>query len=136
MDILTQVDRLMVLDTTLDPDTLLIRSFSGSEGISRLFRFDIEMVADRTKAGSITPEDLIGQKMSMHLSLTTDYLAGERRHFNGIVNRFWNRFAPGKRTMAGDKDGGTGERIPFGKSLGNHMASVGLIIRFNFTGGE
>src|SRR5215471_18614797 len=88
LDILTQVDRLMVLDTTLDPDTLLIRSFSGSEGISRLFRFDIEMVADRTKAGSITPEDLIGKKMSMHLSLTTDYLAGERRHFNGIVNRF------------------------------------------------
>src|SRR5215468_6141291 len=88
VDILTQVDRLMVLETPLDPDTLLITSFAGSEAISRLFHFEIEMIAERTKASSVTPEDLIGQKMSIHLSLTSDYLASERRHFNGIVSRF------------------------------------------------
>jgi type VI secretion system secreted protein VgrG len=88
LEMLTQLDRLMVLDTALEPDTLLVTSFNASEAISGLFRYDIEMMAERTKAGGIAPEDLIGQKVALHLSLTTDYLAAERRHFSGICSRF------------------------------------------------
>ena len=72
-EVLTQAQRLMVLDTPLDPDLLLISSFTASEAISSLFRYEIEMVAERSKAAAVKAKDLIGEKFTVHLSLSSDY---------------------------------------------------------------
>jgi type VI secretion system secreted protein VgrG len=90
---LTQTQRLMVLDTPLDPDLLLISSLTASEGLSTLFRYDIEMLVERSKTGSVKAKDLIGELFTVHLSLSSDYLAGPWRHFNGIVSRFSQGYA-------------------------------------------
>ena len=87
-DVLTQAERLIVLDTPLDPDLLLISSFTASEAISNLFRYEIEMVVERTKVAAVKAKDLIGEKFTVHLSLSSDYENSPRRHFNGIVSRF------------------------------------------------
>jgi type VI secretion system secreted protein VgrG len=87
-DVLTQAQRLIVLDTPLDPDLLLISSFTASEAISSLFRYEIEMVAERSKAAAVKVKDLIGERFTVHLSLSSDYEGSPRRHFNGIVSRF------------------------------------------------
>lgn len=86
--VLTQAERLMVLDTPLGPDWLLISSFNASEVISGLFRYEIEMMAERAAAPGVKAKQLIGQKFTVHLSINSDYENSPRRHFNGIVNRF------------------------------------------------
>ena len=91
--VLTQLQRLMVLDTPLAPDVLLISSFTASEAMSNLFRYEIEMVAERSKAPGVKAKNLIGEKCTVHLSLNNDYLTGPRRHFNGIVSRFTQSYA-------------------------------------------
>lgn len=87
-EVLTQAERLMVLDTPLDPDLLLISSFTASEAISGLFRYDIEMLVERSKAASVKAKELIGEKFTVHLAISNDYENSPRRHFNGIVSRF------------------------------------------------
>jgi type VI secretion system secreted protein VgrG len=87
-DVLTQAERLIVLDTPLDPDLLLVSSFTASEAISSLFRYEIEMLVERTKVAAVKAKDLIGEKLTVHLSLSSDYENSPRRHFNGIVSRF------------------------------------------------
>jgi len=91
--VLTQLQRLMVLDTPLAPDVLLISSFTASEAMSSLFRYEIEMVAELSKAPGVKAKNLIGKKCTVHLSLNSDYLTGPRRHFNGIVSRFTQSYA-------------------------------------------
>jgi type VI secretion system secreted protein VgrG len=86
--VLTQLQRLMVLDTPLAPDVLLISSFTASEAMSNLFHYEIDMVAEGSKAPGVKAKNLIGEKCTVHLSLNSDYLTGPRRHFNGIVSRF------------------------------------------------
>lgn len=88
VDTLTQAGRLMVLDTPLGADVLLIKSFTAAELVSGLFRFELDMVVERSKAGSVKPEDVVGKKFTVHTCLTNHYDAAPQRHFNGIVNRF------------------------------------------------
>ena len=64
---LTQTGRLMILETPLDPDKLLITSFGGVESMSGLFRYDIEMIAEKSDAPSIAAEELIGEKFTVRL---------------------------------------------------------------------
>ena len=40
----TQAERLIAVDTPLGADKLLLRSFSGAEGISKLFHFQLDML--------------------------------------------------------------------------------------------
>src|SRR6516225_6033565 len=91
--VLTQLQRLMVLDTPLAPDVLLISSFTASEAMSNLFHYEIDMVAELSKAPGVKAKNLIGKKCTVHLSLNSDYLTGPRRHFNGIVSRFTQSYA-------------------------------------------
>jgi type VI secretion system secreted protein VgrG len=53
-----QAGRLMQFDTVLDTDKLLIDTFEGVEGISRLFDFQAELLADASE--DIDPSSLIG----------------------------------------------------------------------------
>jgi len=54
--------RYFYLDTPLGPDKLLLRGFSGNEGISRLFEFTLDCLAEN--AISVDFDKLIGQKVS------------------------------------------------------------------------
>ena len=78
----TQQDRFLNLETHLGPDKLLLRSFRGEEGISRLFRFHLDMLAEDS---AINFDDMIGQNVSFSVRLADTTKA---RYFNGYVNRF------------------------------------------------
>jgi len=73
--------RYFYLDTPLGPDKLLLRGFSGNEGISRLFEFTLDCLAEN--AISVDFDKLIGQKVSF--GIQGGAMRVDPRHFNGIV---------------------------------------------------
>lgn len=79
----TQAERLMTFTSSLGTDVLLIESLTGSEGISRLFSYRAELLAETGTA--IDPKDIIGQKVAIELSLVD--VQGSRL-FNGMVVEF------------------------------------------------
>lgn len=74
--------RLAQVTTPLGKDVLLLQGFTGEEAISRLFRFEIEALAENT--ANVEFDKLLGQKVSIHLELPD---AVEFRHFSGICVR-------------------------------------------------
>ena len=88
---LTQTDRLLVLETPLDPDTLVITSFDAEEGVSSLFRCDVEMMAEISDARSIKADQLIGQRCTLKVAMSNDYVGGPTRYFSGLISRFVQR---------------------------------------------
>ncbi len=77
----TQEGGLFKIDTPLGTDVLLLRGFHGSEGISRLFRFQLDLLSENS---SIAFSDIIGKNVTISL-LQPD---GSYRYINGIINRF------------------------------------------------
>jgi type VI secretion system secreted protein VgrG len=77
----TQEGGLFKIDTPLGTDVLLLRGFHGSEGISRLFRFQLDLLSENS---SIAFSDIIGKNVTLSL-LQED---GSYRYINGIINRF------------------------------------------------
>lgn len=75
-----QSDRFLTLTTPLGPDALLPRGFDGTEGISQLFHYRLDLMAEH--ATRIPFDQLLGQKVTIHLALEDG-----RRHFNGICSR-------------------------------------------------
>src|SRR4051794_18849192 len=76
-----QTDRPMKLTTPLGPNALLLVSFQGREGLSQLFRFDLQTVwVDKTKL--LLFEQLLGKKVTIEISPSTN-----KRYINGIVSR-------------------------------------------------
>ena len=61
----TQANQPIEVVTPLGTDTLLITSFQGEEGISRLFHFRIDMVAEVNK--EIAFNLILGQKVTIRL---------------------------------------------------------------------
>jgi type VI secretion system secreted protein VgrG len=78
----TQQQRLLQVTTPLGPDALLLKSFSGSESLSHLFRFQLDMLAEKEKP--VAFDQVLGQGVTVRLSLPNE----EERYFNGIVSRF------------------------------------------------
>jgi type VI secretion system secreted protein VgrG len=79
--------RQLSVDTPLGRDAFTLVTFAGDEGISTLFRFQLDLVA----ADSAIPfEQIVGQPVTVTLQLPS----GTGRHFHGIVSRF----AQGART--------------------------------------
>jgi type VI secretion system secreted protein VgrG len=78
----TQTDRPLKITTPLGPDILLLRGFRGQEEISHLFGFHANMVADQKD--EVRFDQIIGQSVSIEMRL----MDGNKRYFNGIVNRF------------------------------------------------
>ena len=78
----SQANRPMGVSTPLGPDVLLLQQFSGSEFLSRLFRFQLEMLAESST--DIAFDQILGQSVTVTLQMPD----GSSRHFNGIVNRF------------------------------------------------
>ncbi len=77
----TQDNRLIAIDTPLGKDVLLLHSFTGYEGISRLFRFELDLLSEDP---SISYDKIVGQRVTIRVSLAD----GRERYFNGFVSRF------------------------------------------------
>ena len=79
----TQKKRFLYLTTPLGEDKLLLRSFRGEEGISRLFRFELELLAENST--EVHFDKLIGQKVSFGLNSDSAFA---ERDLHGIVVEF------------------------------------------------
>jgi len=78
----TQHDRPLVVTTPLGPDVLLLTDFRGHEGISQLFSFHLDLLAERET--EVRFDKILGENVTVELRLFN----GEKRHFNGLVKRF------------------------------------------------
>src|SRR5438874_162456 len=76
-----QENRLLKLTSPLGDDVLLLQGFTAHEGISQLFKFNLDLLSDKN---SISFNDIIGQKVTMRVNL----FDGSDRYFNGFVSRF------------------------------------------------
>jgi type VI secretion system secreted protein VgrG len=77
----TQEHRFIAIDTPLGDDVLLLRGFSGYEGMSRLFRFDLDLLSEDA---AIPFADIVGQNVTLTLVMAD----GSTRYFNGVISRF------------------------------------------------
>lgn len=91
---LTQEKRLLQLSTPLGEDKLLLVSFSGTESLSSLFNFQLELVSEEL---DITPSDIVGKNVTFGIYRDSD----ELRYFNGCVRAF----------VAGDQDTSTDGKL-------------------------
>src|ERR1700690_1035500 len=78
----TQENRLLALDTPLGKDVLLLQGLTGREGISQIFKFDLDLLSDNN---AIAFKDIIGQRVTIRILLAD---GSSERYFNGFVSRF------------------------------------------------
>ena len=81
MGAFTQDNRLIQINTPLGRDALLLQAFTGQEGVSRLFHFDLMLHSENR---SLRFEALVGKKATIQITLPD----GTPRHINGIVSSF------------------------------------------------
>src|SRR4051812_37940372 len=77
----TQDTRRIAVATPLGSDVLLLTGFTGSEGLSRMFRFGLDMVSEDD---ALNFQDLVGQNATVRVTLAD----GTARYFNGYISRF------------------------------------------------
>jgi type VI secretion system secreted protein VgrG len=77
-----QADRPLIVTTPLGKDDLLLTGFRGHEGISQLFGFQLDLLAER--ATEIHFDKILGESVTVELRLAD----GDKRYFNGLVKRF------------------------------------------------
>ena len=76
-----QQQRKLRVTTPLGPHELLLKSFSGSEAVSALFGYRLEMIAEnKTK---VPFDAILGQKVTVHLQLPDE----SETHLNGLCVR-------------------------------------------------
>ncbi len=78
-----QTDRILNFTSTLGDDVLLPESLAGFEGISELFYYQVELVAEVDK--TIDPKSVVGTKVTVAISADD---SGTKRFINGIVASF------------------------------------------------
>src|SRR6202035_3326337 len=86
----SQEERLIALTTPLGEDVLLLAGFSGHEGISRLFSFNLDLLSEK---GPVNFSDIIGKNVTIAVTQydqTPRYLNGMVSHFgqSGSDSRF------------------------------------------------
>ena len=77
----TQTHRMLQVHTPLGKDVLLLSDFSGTEAISELFEFELEMWSENH---GIAAADIVGKNITFEVALPE----GGSRHFNGFVSHF------------------------------------------------
>jgi len=77
----TQQNRPMEVTTPLGKDKLLLVGFTGQEAVSRLFSFQLDLLAENET--DVAFDKLLGQKITVRL----DLLERDKRYFSGICNR-------------------------------------------------
>jgi type VI secretion system secreted protein VgrG len=88
----TQDNRILSIDTPLGKDVLLLARFKGQEGLSELFRFDIDLFSEQH---AISFEEIIGKNVTISILLAD----GSTRFFNGLISRFSQDYS---NTSGGD----------------------------------
>jgi type VI secretion system secreted protein VgrG len=78
---IAQQHRRIAISTPLGKDVLLLRGFSGSEAISQLFHFDLDLLSEND---SIKFQDVVGKSVTLRIYDA----AGAERHWNGFISRF------------------------------------------------
>lgn len=78
----TQKNRRLAVETPLGEDVLLLTSFTGSEVLSDLYTFHLEMISEKD---FIDPKQIIGKNISFSIKLADNE---SERKFNGFVSRF------------------------------------------------
>jgi type VI secretion system secreted protein VgrG len=81
MTVFATANRLWSVKTPLGGDALVLMAFWGSEGLSQLFRFHLDMVAKN--ATDVPFDRLLGQKVVVSLILSNN----KTRYFGGICSR-------------------------------------------------
>lgn len=81
MSELSQQDRIIQIATPLGDDVLLLQSFSGTEAMSQLFRFHLDMVSTNF---AIDFTQIIGENVTVAVRLPDESF----RFFNGLISRF------------------------------------------------
>ena len=77
----TQEHRSIRIATPLGEDVLLLEKFSGEEGVSQLFRFDLHLLSTNR---SIPFDSVVGKEATVQI-VRHD---GAVRYFNGVVSSF------------------------------------------------
>ncbi|WP_187409785.1 type VI secretion system tip protein VgrG [Saccharophagus sp. K07] len=77
----TQETRHLRVQSNLGTNALLLRRFSGVEGISRLFHLELDLLSHN---GAIKPQDIVGDK----IGITIEPEGESKRVFSGFVKSF------------------------------------------------
>ncbi|MBM4032664.1 MAG: type VI secretion system tip protein VgrG [Planctomycetes bacterium] len=80
----TQQHRMMAIGTPLGADVLLLRSFSATEQLGRMFHIEADLLSEDE---NISFDDLVGRNVTIRL----DTSQGSPRYFNGLVAGFTQR---------------------------------------------
>ena len=83
MSAFAQTNRLLTFTSPLGKDVLLPERISGVEGISELFRYEVDLVAKPST--TIDPKQIVGKKVCVAIQADA---AATQRYFNGIVASF------------------------------------------------
>jgi len=78
-----QQNRKIRVSTPLGENVLLLKAFSGTEEISRPFRFQLEMIAENRQ--KVPFDAMLGERVTVHLLLPDE---STEHHFNGVCARF------------------------------------------------
>lgn len=78
---ITQDERFIAITTPLGKDVLLLSGFSGEEGISRLFSYELQLLSENH---NIAFKDIIGKGVAVAI-VGAD---GEPRTFHGLISNF------------------------------------------------
>jgi type VI secretion system secreted protein VgrG len=78
---IAQEDRRIAISTPLGKDVLLLRGFTGSEAVSQLFHFDLDLLSE---SDSIKFQDVVGKNVTLRI-YDKD---GGQRYWNGFISRF------------------------------------------------
>jgi type VI secretion system secreted protein VgrG len=76
-----QAGRPIAVFTPLGPDTLLLTGLHGEEGLSQLYRFQLDLVAEDPQ--KVAFDKLLGNRVSVRLKLDDD----RERHWSGICSQ-------------------------------------------------
>jgi type VI secretion system secreted protein VgrG len=87
----TQTHRRIAISTPLGKDVLLLRGFTGSEAISQLFHFDLDLLSE---SDSIKFQDIVGKNVALRIFDAE----GKERHWNGFISRFSQGAQDGRLT--------------------------------------
>ncbi len=84
----TQDRRLMSIATPLGKDYLLLNRLSATEGLSKLFSFEVELLHEETSPGFeptiVEAKSILGQGVTISINQRDN----TKRSFSGIVNQF------------------------------------------------
>jgi type VI secretion system secreted protein VgrG len=81
MPTITQAQRALSIRSSLGEDVLLLTGFSGTESISRLFTYQLELASEDD---AIAAKDIVGKAVTWSVS----HIDQAPRYFNGLVRRF------------------------------------------------